>query len=148
MKKIIAAILILAGPAWAPAQENESWIDTIKYEAGDFTIQTPFRDPSVAFIYDFVGRENLLAIEGSILTHKKIKNVSVTLGGASDASNEGTGELRERFREFLKSGSPYIGLRYVYDVTKMIHVGAAVGRNFEEGKNFAGVKTSFEIRFW
>lgn len=146
MKKISLVLYFLFVSNLLNAQDR--WVDKLKYETGGFVFQTPFVDPSVAWCYDFIGKESLLAGEGTILYHEAFKEIGVTFGGAVDASGGGDGELREKAREFIKSGTPFIGIKYTYDLTKKLHFGCFLGRNLIEGKNIAGLKTAYEIRFW
>ncbi len=113
-----------------------------------FEILNPLANPALVVIYDFVGKETLAGIEGAFLKHDKVPNWSLTVGGLTDFNGKDEGELRERDRDFVESGTVFIGTRYDVEMTENVHVGFAYGRNLEEGKNIVGIKTSYNIRFW
>ena len=140
-KIIIQALLIF--PLMGLPQSNlkaEIW--------GGFEILNPLANPSLVVIYDFVGKETLAGLEGAFLQHEAVPNWSLTAGALTDFNGEGDGELRERSRDFVESGTFFFGTRYDVAMTENIHVGFAYGRNLEEGKNIVGIKTSYNIRFW
>jgi len=108
----------------------------------------PLANPSIVAIYDFVGKETVIGAEGAFLRHRAAKNWALTVGGVGDADGAGDGELRDRAREFMRSGTPFIGTRYDFSITDNFNIGAAVGRNLKEGKTIAGIKTAYKIKFW
>lgn len=115
---------------------------------GGFKITNPLAETSFVAIYDFVGQESLIGIEGAFLSHVKVPDWSLTVGGLTDLSEQDGGELRERERNFLGSGTLFFGTRYDIEIVPEIHLGFAYGRNLEESKNIAGIKTSYKFRFW
>lgn len=110
----------------------------------------PLAEPSVVYLYDFIGKENLLGLETALLRIEKWKNATVVVGAVADIDGGGDSALTGEGREFL-NGKPFVGLHM--DVPEFllddkIKIGGFYGRDFSQGKNIIGLKSSFEFRFW
>lgn len=148
MRHIKLALLVLAlfcagagSVSAAPSYTVKNW----------FTIHAPWEDLGPVAIYDFNGDEWVVGLESKVVSFPKVKNLSLTAGAVTDASNSNEGELREKSRDFLESGTPFVGVRY--DIVNILpglfddrlHVGAAYGWNFAEGKSLWGFKTTYSL---
>lgn len=139
-KKIISALCLLfvSVPSWGAVS---------LYDFKGVELLMPFSDFSVVYLYDFIGKESLIGGETPFIRIEKLKNLTFTIGAVGDASDEGTSELRDRVRQFAESGTPFIGTHIEIDFFKdRFSVGGQIGRNLKEGKNIAGLKSSF--KFW
>jgi len=143
MRKIMAVLILtfLGGLTQARSFEWE-------YPVNDWgTFIVPFRHLNTVYLYDFVGKENLVAGETPFFRFDKYaEGLTLTVGAVGDFSDENAGELRGRTRRFLESGTPFIGGHFdVSLIENRWFVGAHIGRNLEEGVNIAGVKSSLRI---
>lgn len=147
MKKVFLALvalvaLFVSGSALAA----DSW--TYK---NALTLHVPWEEFGPVAIYDLRSDEIVVGAEVGVVSFPRVKNLWLTVGAVTDASFSNDGELRERAREFLKSGTGFAGVRY--DLVSLLpglfdnrmHVGFAAGWNFEEGKELYGIKTTYVL---
>lgn len=141
MRKIGLLLLFIVAFNCKPVQA----FDVFSYQG--FNVLVPGADIFGGVFYDVVGKEILGAVETPILSYDRLDNVFLTMGVAGDLSNENTGELRERSRELLGSGTPYIGLNvHVPIIGDKFFISSGAGYNTKEGKMLAGFASSY--KFW
>lgn len=132
----------------------------VEWKGIDFFL--PGMDVSGVWVYDVIGRENLIGIETPFARISKWRGLTLTAGFLTDAEKSpDEGELREKRRRFLESGTPFFGahipikeranfledlLLKLLDIETEVDVGGFLGRNLIEGKNVAGIKCS--VKFW
>jgi len=134
-------IVFMAGPL-RPAQASDA-PHTFKWK--DYTFYTPvLSDPSVAYLYDLIGKESLVAGETTLVDWKG--KIFLTAGGIFDISNDNGGELKNNSRNTF-SGIPFAGLHVRLPLWKIFHVGGFYARDWERGKNIAGPKADVMLRF-
>jgi len=150
MKKLVTMLMFLIILTALPKLHAEETTSPGWFEWKGVTVLVPFADVSGVFLYDFIGKENLLGAETPIVLIKKAKDLTLTFGAVTDAStsddNSGEGELRERERLIMESGTLFFGLHIPMNLRENIELGGFLGRNLAEGKNMAGLKCS--VKFW
>ena len=75
------------------------------------------------------------------------KKLYLTAGGIADVEGQGDSALNENGRNTF-DGIPFIGIHVKIPLWEVVNVGGFYARDWEEGKNLAGLKADFALRFW
>ena len=90
---------VLVGPLQKASAQNEKIPFTVEWK--DYTFYTPIlSDPAIAYLYDIVGQESLMAGETTLVDWKS--RLFLTAGGIADVDGKGDSELNEQNRRCNK----------------------------------------------
>lgn len=143
-RNILIALIAISGLLLSRLGHAEEAPFTKKL--GQFTLYTPvLSSPAFGYGYDFVGKEHFLMAETKLVDYQS--KLYLTFGGAFDATSQGDSALGQNARNFF-DGIPYLGLHVEVPLWKVIHIGGFASRDWELGKNLAGIKTNLVIQYW
>jgi len=143
MKKRLLVCLFVCVSSFAHAE-----FETEKKIGNWGTALMPLMEVSGVFLYDFIGRETIAGVETPVFRLTKyVDGLTFTVGAVGDLSNDGEGELRDRARQLLESGTPFVGAHIETPIfSDRVFLGAHYGRNLKEDRNILGIKSS--LNFW
>lgn len=104
------------------------------FEYQGINIHWPLKSVNAVYLYDFVGNKDVVGGETAVISYGAFEGV---IGAIGDLENSEVVKGTPFFGVHLKAPETWMGPR--------INVGLYAGRNFRDGSNTAGIKSSIPL---